>query len=68
MPRYPAILAALALPRRAWPLSLLLALPYLRRLAWRRSGPLLAPFLFLHDAVEVAGILRGAIGARVFVV
>lgn len=61
-----AVLAAL-LPRRAWPLALLLAAPYLRRLTWRRSGPLLAPYLLLHDLIEVYAVLRGALRARVLV-
>jgi len=59
---------ALALPRRLWPLSLLLALPYLRRLAWRRSGPVLAPFILLTDVVEMAAVLRGAVRERVPIV
>ena len=59
--------AAIVLPRRIWPVSLLLALPYLRRLAWRRSGPLLAPFILLTDVVEVAAVVRGAIRERVLI-
>jgi GT2 family glycosyltransferase len=59
---------ALLLPRRLWPLALWLALPYARRLAWRRTGPLLAPWILLMDLVEVAGIVRGAVRHRVPVV
>lgn len=60
-------LLAVALPRRLWPLSAVLAAPYARRLAWRRSGPLLAPYLLLYDVLEVLSILRGAIRERVLV-
>jgi GT2 family glycosyltransferase len=59
-----ALLAA-ALPRRLWPLSLWLAFPYLRRLAWRRSGPLLAPYILVYDLVETAAVVRGAIDESV---
>jgi GT2 family glycosyltransferase len=55
---------ALALPRRLWPLRLWLAVPYLRRLVVRRSGPVLAPYIVLHDLVEVTAVARGAIRYR----
>lgn len=58
-------LLALLLPRRLWPLSLWLAFPYLRRLTWRRSGPLLAPYIVVHDVVEMAAVARGALRERV---
>ena len=60
-------LAALLLPRRVWPLSLLLLVPYARRLAWRRSGPVLAPFILLTDLIELAAVLRGAVRERVLI-
>lgn len=53
--------------RRSRAVALWLAWPYLRRLGWRRSGPLLAPVLLAHDAVEVAGVVRGAVRGRVLV-
>jgi GT2 family glycosyltransferase len=59
-----ALLAA-ALPRRLWPLSVWLALPYLRRLVWRRSGPLLAPYILVFDLVETAAVVRGALDESV---
>ena len=59
-----ALLAAL-LPRRLWPLSAWLAFPYARRLVWRRSGPLLAPYILLQDLVEMYAIARGAVRERV---
>ena len=58
-------LVAVLLPRRLWPLSLWLAYPYLRRLVWRRSGPLLAPYILLHDVVETAAVVRGALDESV---
>jgi glycosyltransferase involved in cell wall biosynthesis len=58
-------LLALVLPRRLWPVSLLLAAPYLRRLVWRRSGPLLAPYILVHDALELGSVTRGALRERV---
>ncbi len=59
-------LLALLLPRRWWPISVALAAPYIKRLAWRRSGPLLAPYLIAVDLTEMAGVLRGAIRERVW--
>jgi glycosyltransferase involved in cell wall biosynthesis len=58
---------ALLVQRRSRVLALWLAWPYLRRLGWRRSGPLLAPVLLAHDAVELAGVVRGAVRGRVLV-
>ena len=57
-------LLALALPRRLRLLRLLLAAPYLRRLVARRSGPLLAPYLILHDAIELGTLVRGSLRHR----
>jgi GT2 family glycosyltransferase len=59
---------ALALPRRLWPLRVWLAAPYVRYLVWRRSGPLLAPYIVVHDLVEVAAVVRGAVRYRTPVV
>jgi GT2 family glycosyltransferase len=59
-----ALVAAL-LPRRLWPLSAWLAFPYAKRLVWRRSGPLLAPYILLYDLVETAAVVRGAIDESV---
>jgi len=53
------------LPRRLWPLSVWLAFPYAKRLVWRRSGPLLAPYILLYDLVETAAVVRGAIDESV---
>lgn len=61
-------LAAVVLARRVPLLAALLAAPYVKRLAWRRTGPLLAPFILAQDAVETASILRGAARHRVLVV
>lgn len=58
---------ALALPRRWWPVRLWLAAPYVVHLTDRRSGPLLAPYLVLHDLVETQAIVRGALRYRVLV-
>jgi glycosyltransferase involved in cell wall biosynthesis len=59
---------ALAIARRSRALALLLALPYARHLAFRRSGPLLAPFLLAVDLVELAAVAKGAVRNRVLVV
>lgn len=63
-----AALLAVLLPRRLRPLSLVLAAPYLRRLVWRRTGPLLAPYIAACDLVELYAVVRGAVRARVLVV
>lgn len=63
-----AAILALLLPRRAWPLALLLAAPYVKRLTIRKTGPLLAPFVLATDLVELYAVLRGALRARVLVV
>ena len=60
-------LVAAVLPRRWWPVRLWLAGPYLRRLVWRRSGPLLAPYQLVYDLLELFAIVRGAVRERVFV-
>lgn len=59
---------ALALPRRLWWLRWMLAAPYVAYLVERRSGPLLAPYLVLYDAIEVATVLQGAARYRVLVI
>ena len=56
-----AALLALLLPRRLRLLRALLAAPYARRLVWRRSGPLLAPYVIAYDVVELATFLRGSL-------
>ncbi|MBN1529271.1 MAG: glycosyltransferase [Thermoleophilaceae bacterium] len=61
-------LLAWVVARRSRTLALLLALPYARHLAFRRSGPLLAPFLLAVDLVELAAVVRGAVRNRVLVV
>jgi glycosyltransferase involved in cell wall biosynthesis len=61
-------LLAAVVARRSRTLALLLALPYARHLALRRSGPLLAPFLLAVDLVELAAVVRGAVRNRVLVV
>lgn len=58
---------ALLLPRRLWWLRWWLAAPYVVRLTDRRSGPLLTPYLVLHDLIEVSAVVRGAIRYRVLV-
>jgi glycosyltransferase involved in cell wall biosynthesis len=60
-------LVALALPERLWPLRWWLAAPYVVHLTDRRSGPLLAPYLIVHDAVEMAACIRGGLRYRVFI-
>ena len=61
-------LIALLLPRRLWWLRWWLAAPYVARLVERRSGPLLAPWIILHDAVEIATLLRGSLRHRTLVI
>jgi GT2 family glycosyltransferase len=58
---------ALFVPKRLWWLRAWLASPYVVRLTNRRSGPLLTPYLIVHDLVEVFAVLRGAIRYRVFI-
>lgn len=58
---------ALCLPRRWWPLRLWLAAPYVTHVTDRRSGPLLAPYIVLHDLVEMQAVLRGAVRHRTLV-
>jgi glycosyltransferase involved in cell wall biosynthesis len=60
-------LAALAVPRRLWWLRWWLAAPYVNRLVSRRSGPLLAPYIILRDAIEVGAMLRGSARYRTLV-
>lgn len=61
-------LLALALRRRARPLALWLGAPYARHLLERGQveggGPLAAPYFALHDLVELAAVLRGAVRYR----
>ena len=65
-------LVALVLPRRAWPLSVWLALPLIRfqlqRARSRGGGPQHVPWLVLYDSVELAAVLRGAARARTVVI
>ena len=61
-------LVALLLPRRLWWLRWWLAAPYVVKLVERRSGPLLAPYIVLHDAVEIATLVRGSLRYRVVVI
>jgi glycosyltransferase involved in cell wall biosynthesis len=58
---------ALIVPRRQWFLRWWLAAPYVVHLTNRRTGPLLAPFLIVHDLVETAACVRGAIRYRVLI-
>ena len=58
---------ALCLPRRWWPFRLWLAAPYITHLTDRRAGPLLAPYIVLHDLVEMKSIVRGAVRHRTLV-
>jgi glycosyltransferase involved in cell wall biosynthesis len=62
-----AALAAAVLPRRFWLVRVALALPYTRRVVVRRSGPLLAPYIVLHDLIEMAAVIRGAVRHRTLV-
>lgn len=59
---------ALMLPSRLWWARWMLAAPYVARLVQRRSGPLLAPYIILHDTIEVATIVRGAVRYRVLII
>jgi glycosyltransferase involved in cell wall biosynthesis len=63
-----AALAALALRRRSPWLAAALAAPYVERLVKRRSGPLLAPYIVLRDAIEIATLVRGSLRYRTLVV
>lgn len=58
---------AMALPKRWRVVRWWLAAPYVVHLTDRRSGPLLAPYLILHDVVETAAVVRGAIRYRTFI-
>lgn len=58
---------AIALPKRWRLLRWWLAAPYVVRLTDRRSGPLLAPYLIVHDLVETTAVVRGAIRYRTFI-
>jgi GT2 family glycosyltransferase len=61
-------LLTLLVPRRLRPLAVWLWLPYALHLVdrWRDEGggPALAPWLVLHDLVEVAAVARGAVRYR----
>ena len=61
-------LAALALLRRSRLVALVLAWPYLVHLTKRRSGPVLAPYILLHDLVEMYAVVRGGVRNRVLVI
>jgi glycosyltransferase involved in cell wall biosynthesis len=58
---------ALILPRRLWPVRAWLAAPYIAFLTNRRSVFLLAPYLILHDLVEIGAVARGAVRYRTLV-
>lgn len=62
-------LVALVLPRRAAPLKVWLARPYLLHLLDRGrhegGGPALAPYYLVHDLVEMAAAARGAVRYRI---
>jgi GT2 family glycosyltransferase len=64
-------LVTLLLPRRLWGLAAWLWLPYALHLVdrWREEGggPELAPWIALHDLVEMGAIARGAVKHRVLV-
>ena len=64
-------LVTLVLPRRVWGLAAWLWLPYALHLVdrWRDEGggPALAPWIVLHDLVEVAAVARGAVEHRTLV-
>ena len=61
-------LLAIPLARQSRLAALIVAWPYLVRLLKRRSGPLLAPYLIVHDLVETYAVVRGAIRNRVLVI
>jgi glycosyltransferase involved in cell wall biosynthesis len=61
-------LLALALPKRLWPAKLVLVAPYMHHLTNRRTGPLLLPYLLLHDVIETIAVLRGAVRYRTLVI
>jgi GT2 family glycosyltransferase len=54
------LIAALVLPRRLWPVHLWLAAPYLAHEA-PRSGKALAPYVLVHDLVEMGAAARGSV-------
>jgi glycosyltransferase involved in cell wall biosynthesis len=64
-------LLTLVLPRRLWGLAAWLWMPYALHLVdrWREEGggPALAPWLVLHDLVEVGAVARGAVRYRTLV-
>lgn len=64
-------LLTLVLPRRLWGLAAWLWLPYALHLVdrWREEGggPALAPWIALHDLVEMAAVARGAVRHRTLV-
>ena len=59
---------ALLVPKRLWWLRWWLAAPYVAHLTNRRSGPLLVPYLVVHDLVEMSACIRGAVRYRVLVI
>lgn len=64
-------LLALVLPRSLWPVRRWLAYAYLVHLVRRGridgGGPLIAPYLVVHDVVELVAVARGAARYRTFV-
>jgi GT2 family glycosyltransferase len=61
-------LIAVLVPARFWWLRWWLAAPYVVHLVDRRSGPALAPYIVLRDAIEIGTLLRGSVRYRVLVV
>jgi GT2 family glycosyltransferase len=64
-------LLTLLLPRRLWGLAAWLWLPYALHLVdrWREEGggPALAPWIALHDVMEMAAMARGSVKHRTLV-
>lgn len=58
----------LALRRRLRLAAALMCSPYVMRLAVRRTGPLLAPYILLVDLVEMGSVATGAFRNRVLVI
>jgi glycosyltransferase involved in cell wall biosynthesis len=59
---------ALFVPARLWWLRWWLSAPYVMHLTNRRSGPLLAPYLVIHDIVEMSACIRGSVRYRILVI
>jgi glycosyltransferase involved in cell wall biosynthesis len=61
-------LVGLALPRRLWPVRLILAAPYVRSARARSlevdRGATLAPYFLLHDLIELGAVARAGVRYR----